>query len=579
MKEADVEATALTSTSTGHAVRDYDYNSISVIPDDVVSEPSTTKSISLGDQHKTTVWETVIHLLKGYIGTGVLSLPWAVSQLGVKGGFFTIFVVAYWSSYNGWTVVKIKRYMEQNTTNLDDKQSETRSLKSESQKSETSSNITYPDVGEYMYGTKFHSYVSISICVQQLAICTVFLSVVGENIMAVLNRIPGFTATHITVITMTLPFAMGLSLTPTLKHMAPMIAMATIFLMSGFVVLGFLIGIEWEDRPLESPTVNWPSVPLAICAILYSYEGTCLILPIESAMKEPQHFEKVFWGSMLVVSFVLASVGGLCVLAFGEVTNGSITAFLIVAYGDDDSIVTWLMIANALVSLSVLLTYPLMLFPTLEIIGPAVQRFFGSDNNKDVEDEEKDLAGFDPLPPLPEDREAEHDEYSLPEVHFYAQEPTEEDVDKEDELSQSAFSSTMISIFPELIMPGDTPQLRLGLVFLTYSVAVVVPNVQALISLVGAVAGSSTALLIPPMLELAWIRQLETDLDGDDDLISASPGHSMPGRSTWTTRGRYSLGKVKCIFLLILGFTFLSIGAYSSLADIVAIYRAGNALP
>jgi proton-coupled amino acid transporter len=282
MQRIEMETEPLTSTIDG--LSGYNYNSIlkSSLPDDVVSEPSTTNSTSDSDEHKTTVWETILHLLKGYIGTGCLSLPWAVSQLGLQGGFIAIFVVAYWSSYNGWTVVKIKRYMEQNTPTIqDDKQSETRS-ETRSQKSETSSNITYPDVGEYLYGTEFQSYVSISICVQQLAICTVYLSCIGENILAVLNRIPSLNPTHIGVITMTVPFAMALSLTPSLKHMAPMIVMATLSLMAGFAVLALLIGMEWEHRPVEAPAVNWPSVPLAICAILYSYEGTCLILPIES---------------------------------------------------------------------------------------------------------------------------------------------------------------------------------------------------------------------------------------------------------------------------------------------------------
>jgi hypothetical protein len=53
-----------------------------------------------GDHEKTTFWQTYIHLLKGYIGCGVLSLPWAVSQLGIPVGIAAIFGMAYWSSYS-----------------------------------------------------------------------------------------------------------------------------------------------------------------------------------------------------------------------------------------------------------------------------------------------------------------------------------------------------------------------------------------------------------------------------------------------------------------------------------------------
>ena len=45
---------------------------------------------------QTTVQQTFIHLLKGYIGPGMLSLPWAVSQLGIPVGCIGIFIMAFW---------------------------------------------------------------------------------------------------------------------------------------------------------------------------------------------------------------------------------------------------------------------------------------------------------------------------------------------------------------------------------------------------------------------------------------------------------------------------------------------------
>jgi proton-coupled amino acid transporter len=79
---------------------------------------------------------------------------------------------------------------------------------------------------------------------------------------------------------------------------------------------------------------------------------------------------------MTVVAITYAVVPSLCVLAFGAVTNGSVTAFLLQAFHDDDSMTAWLMIANTAVSISVLLTYPLQLFPALEVIGPSMAKKF-----------------------------------------------------------------------------------------------------------------------------------------------------------------------------------------------------------
>ena len=72
------------------------------------------------------------------------------------------------------------------------------------------------------------------------------------------------------------------------------------------------------------------------------------------------------------------------------------------------------------VSFSVLLTYPLQLFPAIELLGPAFQRnrylsrFFHQYNNptndNDDDDDDKDLSGFEPLPPIEEHQVVTHEE-------------------------------------------------------------------------------------------------------------------------------------------------------------------------
>jgi hypothetical protein len=58
---------------------------------------------------KTSSASTFIHLLKGYVGPGCLSLPWAVSQMGYLGGTLAIALVSFWTSYNCYTIVKIMK--------------------------------------------------------------------------------------------------------------------------------------------------------------------------------------------------------------------------------------------------------------------------------------------------------------------------------------------------------------------------------------------------------------------------------------------------------------------------------------
>lgn len=58
-----------------------------------------------------------------------------------------------------------------------------------------------------------------------MAICTVFISFIGENLNALLKEMPvdfGFWESHAGVMTLALPFCMSLSFIPSLKGLAPM---------------------------------------------------------------------------------------------------------------------------------------------------------------------------------------------------------------------------------------------------------------------------------------------------------------------------------------------------------------------
>jgi len=547
-------------------------------------------------QHRTNALETFIHLLKGYIGAGMLSLPWAVSQLGVVGGVLGIWTLSWWSSHNCYTVVSIKRYMERTTTtttSTEDYLNPTNTT-ADDQNSETSSNITYPHLGEWAYGVEFQKYTTACIIVQQLAVCTVYVSFVGENVQAVLHSLH-LPASHVQVMSMALPAILLLSWIPSLKLLAPVMAVGTALLLVSLTALGVIVEEEWDSRPPEPPAVVLSKVPVALSMILYSYEGICIILPVQSAMKQPSKFGAVFVFTMVVVAMLYAIVGVTCVYAFGNVTSGSLTAFLL-DRNDNERIAMLVNIANAAVSFSVLLTFPLTIFPAVELLG-----IIAVENSNSVfakcmrggravekHGDEDSLEAFEPLPPLPEDDIASID--SLPTEHYYEQQDDFQSHAHSDVASASSgvtFSSTRWAFN----VPGDSLQLRSFLVLLTYIIAVVVPNVQALISLAGAVAGSSTALLIPPLLELAWIEHLEHSEQAQEKnpttpVPTASPhvirmqnrnNKQKRGRrkGRWTS-GNYWKDKTKCYVLIVLGAIFMAIGTFASISDIVNLYMHGE---
>jgi amino acid permease len=515
----------------------------------ILTDSSSTR------QQGITSWQAFIHLLKGYVGPGCLSLPWAISQLGVPLGVIVVFVVSYWTSMNIWHVVELKRVYE---TSLPP--------------SSRNYPISYPDVGNWLYGKRFARFLTAMICVQQLAVCTVFLSFIGENLGAAIRHSIG-DMSHTLVITLVLPAAIGLTCLPNLKVLVPVMTLATLALFAGFAVLSVLVVQQWPDRPQPYPTEiqQWGNVPLAICAVLYSFEGVCLILPIETSMADSKQFAKVFCSAMAASAVIFALVGALCVMAFGPISSGSITAFLLEqAEGGDLEV---LYMANTLVSVAVLLTYPLQLFPSYELVGPVMANYFGTRIPEEDDQEYGSVAmhhvgthnGY--VEASSDDGGAIAAALTASQAPFSDEEPLATDgireatsqIQEEEQDYSNSFGTSY----------GDTPAVRVGLVLVTYMFAIVVPNVQLLVSLAGAVSGSATGLLVPPLLQLAYWKQTERQ-EGwhqvdDDNSNETSPRASF---GSWY----YQRRRMQCYLLFLLGCIVLIIGTTASLRDIIRVY-------
>ena len=586
---------------------------------------------------QTTAWDAWIQLTKAYIGPGCLSLPWAISQLGLPVGTLVIGIVAVWTSYNAWNIVALKRIIVKER--IAQQQSHHPGDHQQHHQHPNSIQVTYADVGKWAYNESFKDVLLISICVQQLAVCTVFLSFIGENIAAVMERTlveEGEQApSHAFVITLALPFALVLSCLPNLKVLSPVMVVATISLFVGFGLLGVVIAAEWDHRPSPDEVnlydIEWSQVPMAVCAILYSYEGICVCLPIESAMAKPEHFKTVFVSSMSFTAVVFATVAALCVVAFGDVTSGSVTAFLVETL-EDENVKWWLYMANTFCSLAVLLTYPLQLFPSFELMGPWLTRVLRLDlgthalvsrssvpdartftplpscdnnpddcmiGNHDYHDAERRSNSSTPATPtsggeidnsIHDTTTTARDDENCPISEQSGTENGHDSSSAAAELEEIELGDTIpfLAAFPT---PGDSPQLRAILVCFTYIMAIAIPNVQLLVSLAGALSGSATGLIIPPLLELAHVKRQEdelyrsiTDPDYDDDYddgyddednTSNNDENGLARRlpsSLAPSRQRLQWKKQECYFLFGLGVVICVFGTGAALLDIVKVY-------
>ena len=106
--------------------------------------------------------------------------------------------------------------------------------------------------------------------------------------------------------------------------------------------------------------INYETCLLMFGMSVYSFEGIGLVIPIQSAMKDETKFPKVLLLLMITVTTFVAAFSTLCYLTFGSNTAQIITMNMEKGPADTGLISVYLV--------AVLFTFPLMIFPTLQIL-------------------------------------------------------------------------------------------------------------------------------------------------------------------------------------------------------------------
>ena len=228
---------------------------------------------------------------------------------------------------------------------------------------------------------------------------------------------------------------------------------------------------------------------------MYSFEGINLVLPLESAMIRPEKFVPVYIVAKIIITLTFTLFSVMCVAAFGNVTDGSISAFLM--KNDQDEIGTeWVILANIAFSLSVLFSYPLQLFPCISVLSQVRHRRMQQNGHSYLSLEDESQAAAVVTIPIHSEIDNTHDAFTDPAIYVSF------DHERPNKLSPLKSLNNQPPLSEKSQLDGDSSIMRAILVLLTFTLAMAVPNVQELISLAGSLAGTSMALIIPPLIRL-----------------------------------------------------------------------------
>ncbi|XP_004207859.2 proton-coupled amino acid transporter 1 isoform X1 [Hydra vulgaris] len=287
-------------------------------------------------------WQVLTHLLKVFIGTGILGLPSAVMHGGLMLGPAILLLLGSVCMYN----IKLLVDTAQNIR-------ESLGIK----------RISYSGISEYLfsvYGKRIGMlarYVTdCFLCTLQLGFCCVYVVFISHNLQA---------AAHILDVRIWMviifPFLLVLSLSVNIKKLAYLT-------MSGNVIALIGLGVIYQylfshiQLPLKLPNSNGAiNACVAFGQIIYAFEGIAVVLPTENKLKTRESFRWILQITGCLVMFLYFSFAVLGYLTFGDKTMGSISLNLPQ---------TWLyQVLQLLYSLMVYFTYPLQLLVSVEIIN------------------------------------------------------------------------------------------------------------------------------------------------------------------------------------------------------------------
>jgi len=531
-------------------------------------------------QTKTTNIQTFLHLIKGNIGPSCLSLPWAFSQLGLLMGFIVTLLLASLTAYNSLSVVSMKERLHThhplNVLNVERRP------------------YSLGDLSERAYGKKFRIFVIVCLCIQQLSICTLFISFIGDNLSAVAHsltqtedsdnekgynyimRISKSFDNSSSVILAVGPILLSLSCFPNLKTLVPISLIGTISLYLGLGLLSIVCVFQWQSHNNTMITLHdalffvpsWKNFPLAVSSILYSLERTNLVLAIQSSMKTPEHFVRVYASSMLLIVLTITIFCSFCVLTFGNLDNGSIFTHLLIKAkkkSDDWDVgqnINLVIAADIIYCISVLFSYPHQLFPCITILSQVRLGNFieYNDRNSSLHDELVMNQPSASVLTIPIYRSSEdlqlyenkyHDAFFNDDVYVSFDEKPKEQLPM----------SIPISVRSQI--EGDSAFMRAILVLLTFLVALFfLKGIGQWNSIlfVAVFAGTIMTLIVPPLIELSLVsrnHRMQNPLNYGD-----FHGHDETHQI-----------RIRCYALIFIGFLLGMLGTIASLREIHSVYE------
>jgi proton-coupled amino acid transporter len=291
-------------------------------------------------------WEAAASLAKAFMGAGSFALPWVFSQMGYIAGPIFMTVLSFLSVYSMKLLVRCSRLT--GPAGL--------------------GSSSYVEVARICFGKTGARLCYTASISASIGVCGSYLVFIAANLQALLSS----SSQQGSLVVAILPIAVLLSGVRDMKHFAFASLLGDISVVLGMGVV-LVYGLMYHASTMGDGCLavgKVETIPLALGTIGYLFLVHFLVLPIESSMARPENFESVINITFGVCAVLSGAFGVIGYLLFGADTQQIVLLNVEGSY--------FVLSVKLLLCVDLLLTYPVVMRPSILIVEQSVAVWFGA---------------------------------------------------------------------------------------------------------------------------------------------------------------------------------------------------------
>ncbi|XP_075991469.1 proton-coupled amino acid transporter-like protein pathetic isoform X2 [Anticarsia gemmatalis] len=320
--------------------------------------------------HPTSDMDTLIHLLKGSLGSGILAMPMAFRHAGLYFGLVATFAIGGICTYCVHVLVKTAHELCRRIQKPSLGFAETAEA----------AFLSGPP-GVHKFSRLAKAMVNWFLVIDLLGCCCVYIVFVSKNVKQVVDFYTKDTEWHDQDIryymAVLLPLLIVMNLIRNLKYLAPLSMIANLLVGTGMGITFYYLFQDIPSIGERDKFTEFSRLPTFFGTAIFALEGIGVVMPLENNMKTPTHFigcPGVLNTGMFFVVSLYAFVGFFGYLKYGPDTSSSITLNL-----PQDEVLG--QSVKLMIAVAIFFTYSLQFYVPMEIIWKNVRHWFGAKKN------------------------------------------------------------------------------------------------------------------------------------------------------------------------------------------------------